>query len=131
MLGSAEFHEATHLQASDWDQLQHTVRHRVLRYFHRHGLLDRHVTEDMLTWQASGGFSIDASVHTQILRKHSFTEQIADEHSKRVATVTILRGRVLDSLNYLRAPWSAERRRCLRVFIADPQPPGPVDRRQE
>ena len=26
-------------------------------------LLERHVTDDMLTWQASGGFSIDASVH--------------------------------------------------------------------
>ena len=61
--GSVQFHEATHLTASDWDQLQHTVRHRVLRYFHRHSLLERHVTDDMLTWQASGGFSIDASVH--------------------------------------------------------------------
>ncbi len=37
--------------------------YRVLRYFHRHGLLERHGTDDMLTWQASGGFSIDASVH--------------------------------------------------------------------
>ncbi len=61
--GSVQFYEATHLTASDWDQLQRTVRHRVLRYFHRHGLLERHVTDDMLTWQASGGFSIDASVH--------------------------------------------------------------------
>ena len=61
--GSVEFHEATHLAASDWGELQHTVRHRVLRYFHRHGLLERHVTDDMVTWQASGGFSIDASVH--------------------------------------------------------------------
>ena len=52
-----------HLTASDWDQLQQTVRHRVLRYFHCHGLLERHVTDDMLTWQAAGGFSIDASVH--------------------------------------------------------------------
>ena len=61
--GSVQFHEATRLTASDWNQLQHTVRHRVLRYFHRHGLLERHVTDDMLTWQASGGFSVDASVH--------------------------------------------------------------------
>jgi len=61
--GSVQFHEATHLTASDWDELQHTIRHRVLRYFHREGLLERHVTDDMLTWQASGGFSIDASVH--------------------------------------------------------------------
>ena len=35
------FHEATHLTASDWDELQHTIRHRALRYFHRHGLLER------------------------------------------------------------------------------------------
>ncbi len=61
--GSVQFHEATHLTASDWGELQHTIRHRVLRYFHCHGLLERHVTDDMLTWQASGGFSIDASVH--------------------------------------------------------------------
>ena len=61
--GSIQFHEATHLTASDWDELQHTIRHRVLRYFHRQGLLERHVTDDMLTWQASGGFSMDASVH--------------------------------------------------------------------
>jgi len=61
--GSVQFHESTHLTASDWDELQHTVRHRVLRYFYRHGLLERHVTDDMLTWQASGGFSINASVH--------------------------------------------------------------------
>ena len=56
-------HEATHLTPADWEQLQQTVRHRILRYFHRHGLLERHVTDDMLTWQASGGFSVDASVH--------------------------------------------------------------------
>ncbi len=61
--GAVQFQEATHLAASDWGELQHTVRHRVLRYFHRCGLPERHVTDDMLTWQASGGFSIDASVH--------------------------------------------------------------------
>ncbi len=42
--GSVQFHEATHLTASYWGELQHSVRHRVLRYFHRHGLLERHVT---------------------------------------------------------------------------------------
>ncbi len=30
-------------------QLQQTVRQRGLRYLHRHGLLERHVTDDMLT----------------------------------------------------------------------------------
>jgi hypothetical protein len=32
--GSVQFYEATHLTVSDWDQLQQTVRHRVLRYLH-------------------------------------------------------------------------------------------------
>ena len=32
--GSVQFHEATHLTPSDWGKLQHTIRHRVLRYFH-------------------------------------------------------------------------------------------------
>ena len=54
--GSVQFHEAIHLTASDWDQLQHIVRHRVLRYFDRCGLLERHVTDDMLTWQASAHY---------------------------------------------------------------------------
>jgi hypothetical protein len=49
--GSVTFHEATHLTADD-----------VLRLFQRRGLLDKHTAEDMLTWQASGGFSLDASV---------------------------------------------------------------------
>ena len=53
--GSVQFYEATHLTAPDWDQLQHTVRHRVLRYFPRHGLLERHVTDDMLTWRPPVG----------------------------------------------------------------------------
>ena len=44
--GSVQFHEATHLTVSDWGELQHTVRHRVLCYFHRRGLLERHVTDD-------------------------------------------------------------------------------------
>ena len=48
--GSVQFHEAAHLTSSDWGDLQHIVRHRVLRYFRRQGLLARHVTDDMLTW---------------------------------------------------------------------------------
>ncbi len=50
--GSVQFHEATHLTASDWDELQHTIRHRVLRYFHREGLLERHVTKDRVVLAA-------------------------------------------------------------------------------
>jgi hypothetical protein len=34
----------------------------VLRLFQRRGLLTEATVENMLTWQASGGFSLDASV---------------------------------------------------------------------
>jgi len=53
--GEVRFHEASCLQPPDWERLQITVQHRVLRYFRRHGLLDEEVTEDMLTWQGTGG----------------------------------------------------------------------------
>jgi hypothetical protein len=39
-----------------------TVQHRVLRHFVRRDLLEDYVARDMLTWQAGGGFSVDASV---------------------------------------------------------------------
>jgi hypothetical protein len=60
--GSVTFHEATHLTADDGLRLERTLQRRVLRLFRRRGLLDEHTVEDMLTWQASGGFSLDASV---------------------------------------------------------------------
>ena len=43
----------------------HVVQRRVLRYFHRHGLLDEADAHGMLSWQGSGGFSIDASVRIE------------------------------------------------------------------
>jgi hypothetical protein len=60
--GTVRFHEATHLQTDDAHALQRTVQRRVLGLFRRRGLLDRHTVADMLTWQAAGGFSLDASV---------------------------------------------------------------------
>jgi hypothetical protein len=60
--GSVTFHEATHLTADDVLHLERTLQRRVLRLFQRRGLLDEHTVENMLTWQASGGFSLDASV---------------------------------------------------------------------
>jgi hypothetical protein len=39
-----------------------TLQRRVLRPFQRRGLLHEDTVESMLTWQASGGFSLDASV---------------------------------------------------------------------
>lgn len=42
--------------------MEPALQRRVLRYFRRRGFLDEAATSDMLTWQGSGGFSVDASV---------------------------------------------------------------------
>lgn len=63
--GVVAFHEATDLTPDHWQTLQRTVQVRVLRYFRRHGLLEDTTTADMLTWQGTGGFSIDASVRIE------------------------------------------------------------------
>ena len=63
--GEVRFHEAARLMPEHWDELQHVVQSRVLRYFHRHDLLDEVDAHGMLSWQGSGGFSIDASVHIE------------------------------------------------------------------
>ena len=60
--GTVRFAEATHLRADDAHALQRTVQRRVLGLFRRRGLLEPHTVADMLTWQAAGGFSLDASV---------------------------------------------------------------------
>ncbi|HVR71713.1 MAG TPA: transposase, partial [Vicinamibacteria bacterium] len=60
--GGVRFHEATHLSPDDAACLAHTVQRRVLRLFRRRGLLDSATVADMLSWQGSGGFSVDASV---------------------------------------------------------------------
>jgi hypothetical protein len=41
------------------------VQRRVLRYFPTHGLLDEADAHGMLSWQGSGGFSVDASVRIE------------------------------------------------------------------
>jgi hypothetical protein len=61
----AHFHEASLLQPEHWLRLQGVVQRRVLRYFRTHGLLDELDALDMLSWQGSGGFSIDASVRIE------------------------------------------------------------------
>jgi hypothetical protein len=63
--GVVAFREATDLTPDHWQTLQRTVRVRVLRYFRRHGLLKDTTTADMLTWQGTGAFSIDASVRIE------------------------------------------------------------------
>ena len=59
------FHEATALTPQILERLQHTIRSRVLRHCHRHGLLEPHEAQDMLTWEHGGGFSLDASVRIE------------------------------------------------------------------
>ncbi|MFQ5538600.1 MAG: transposase, partial [Gemmatimonadota bacterium] len=68
--GGVEFHEASELEPRHWQELQHTVQKRVLRYFRRHDLLGASTTADMLTWQGTGGFSIDASVRIEGHDRH-------------------------------------------------------------
>jgi hypothetical protein len=59
------FYEATTLTRELLERLQHTIRSRVLRHVQRHGLLEPHDAEDMLTWDHGGGFSLDASVRIE------------------------------------------------------------------
>ncbi len=56
------FDEATHFSADDASALTPVLQRRILRLFRRRGLLESHTVDDMLTWQGTGGFSLDASV---------------------------------------------------------------------
>ena len=60
--GEIQFHEASKLTPDSIRQLEPTLQRRFLRYFRRHGLLDELDAVGMLSWQGSGGFSVDASV---------------------------------------------------------------------
>src|SRR5690606_18819866 len=60
--GDVRFHEATGLSPDNAQRLARTMQRRVLRAFRRRGLLDDATADDMLTWQATGGFSVDAPV---------------------------------------------------------------------
>jgi hypothetical protein len=59
------FHEAYDLTPDRIAQVESVVQKRVLRYFRRQGLLDDVDAAGMLTWQGSGGFSVDASVRIE------------------------------------------------------------------
>jgi hypothetical protein len=60
--GEVRFHEATHFSADDAGTLAPVLQGRILRLFQRRGLLDEHTVDDMVTWQGTGGFSLDAAV---------------------------------------------------------------------
>jgi hypothetical protein len=59
---AVRFHPVSDPGARDLQRLQQTLRRRTSRLFLRRGLLDETTVESMLTWQAAGGFSLDASV---------------------------------------------------------------------
>lgn len=63
--GEIVFHEATLLTPEHWHKVERTVQRRVLRLFKRRGFLEADTVQDMLGWQASGGFSVDASVRVE------------------------------------------------------------------
>jgi hypothetical protein len=50
------------LTGGDAHYIQRLDQRRILRLYRRRGLLDPETVENMLTWQGSGGFSLDASV---------------------------------------------------------------------
>jgi hypothetical protein len=56
------FDEATRFSADDAGTLARVLQRRILRLFQHRGLLDEHTVADLLTWQGTGGFSLDASV---------------------------------------------------------------------
>ena len=63
--GAVRFHEATALAPDGWQRVERIVQRRVLRLYSRRGLLEPDAAHDMLSWQASGGFSVDASVRVE------------------------------------------------------------------
>ena len=63
--GEIEFYEASELTPEHIGQVESALQRRLLRYFRRHGLLDELDAAGMLTWQGSGGFSVDASVRIE------------------------------------------------------------------
>ncbi|MGH7573621.1 MAG: transposase, partial [Longimicrobiales bacterium] len=63
--GTLLFHEATRLNAEDIERTERAVQRRVLRLFVRRGLIEDYVATDMLTWQAAGGFSVNAAVRVE------------------------------------------------------------------
>ena len=63
--GEVDFHEACDLTPDHIRRVESALQRRVLRYFRRHKLLDELDAAGMLTWQGSGGFSVDASVRIE------------------------------------------------------------------
>jgi hypothetical protein len=63
--GEVRFHEANGLSPDHAHGVARTVQRHVLRAFRRREILDDATVADMLDWQATGGFSVDASVRIE------------------------------------------------------------------
>jgi hypothetical protein len=63
--GGAGFHEASGLSPEHWWHLERALQRRVLWAFPKRGLIEEDAAQDMLTWQVSGGFSVDVSVRIE------------------------------------------------------------------
>jgi DNA-directed RNA polymerase subunit RPC12/RpoP len=61
---TVRFREAA-LSDADTQRVQALVRQRVLRWFVRHGYLEKDDAKEMGQWDNSGGFSVDASVRIE------------------------------------------------------------------
>ena len=59
---TAVFHPAVHLDHDDYLAVQKKMRHRGLRWLHRHGHLDSAAVHTLNTPDHAGGWSVDASV---------------------------------------------------------------------
>ena len=59
------FHEASVLTSQLLEDLQHTVRERILRHLGRQGFLEPHEVQVMLGRDHGGGFGLDASVRIE------------------------------------------------------------------
>ncbi|MEX1258826.1 MAG: transposase [Gemmatimonadota bacterium] len=60
-----QFYEAAWFGPEHSEELARLVQHRVLRAFRSRGLLADDAAADMLAWQGTGGFSVDASVRIE------------------------------------------------------------------
>ena len=97
----ARFREVARLTPEHWHELQHVVQRRVLRYFHRRGLLDEADANGMLSWQPT---NLPSSPRTRPApRRRSGSDSGLRSHRGRARTRLRLR------------PVAARRVRRLRV----------------
>jgi hypothetical protein len=68
--GGAEFHPATGLDTDDIVAVQAKIRHRGLRWLHRHGHLDDLAVHTMDSADHAGGWSVDAQVEIPDWDRH-------------------------------------------------------------